>query len=601
MGNKIQNEKCVNNYLDFINSKDFNSLKNNSNDCLKYIDKIFNKYFISNSNKESVTVILNKTESEYINFKKKYYIHEYNINKIIDKIEVLNINLDNFNKMFDKNIYNNCCNSISIQIYVKDINNPYTLSNYLPKILFSLKNMNKYLNKWIMKLYLDRTVFENIYYVCLSNNKIGLEYIQLLKKISAYDEIEIILYIENEHFSNSNMDRLRIIRFNGFIDKSCNINISHDADSIVSIFDCHNFKIFEKNDFILFTYDLLNSHYNILNNENNNITIKTNILVDSYLDLNINNLLKKSKYIINQASSHTSKFKLYFSLLEHQTKKNNLKLYYEIFTPLIVLCACKFGLKCKFKKEYYDNNINKYKEFIDNYKISKYYNYEDEQNLERGFDENLLILLFSPLLDVKYKIIDENNYMLFDCYKIYQLIGIPLNNENSIKLNYNNSYDLTDILYTHNINNDILEELHNELHTNNIILYNYKYTHIKDLKLFLNGIEYKNRIIEYNVEDKQMIMLYLKLFLFEKNNYYENYDNLFKNKFIYIKNYYIFYNLYLEFFNDTNNLGKYNFFLNYYDIELNINKNKKYSIKKIIIFTVLCFIILYLIYKKIEQ
>ncbi len=136
----IYNEQCVKHYNKFIESGN----KIDLNICLKYFDEILFKPDYMSYKKEATSlgncIILNQKKVDK-------YIHTYNILPIIAKIESLETTLpDNYLKkfmdIFDTTPVTNCCNCISIVLYSNM--NAEKLSVYLPNILITLKNIEKY-------------------------------------------------------------------------------------------------------------------------------------------------------------------------------------------------------------------------------------------------------------------------------------------------------------------------------------------------------------------------------------------------------------------------------------------------------------------------
>ena len=63
--------------------------------------------------------------------------------------------------MFNLEEKNNCCNCIAIVLYAK--NNIVNLYNYLYSMKKSLDNVSNKLNDFIVRFYLDESVFKTIY------------------------------------------------------------------------------------------------------------------------------------------------------------------------------------------------------------------------------------------------------------------------------------------------------------------------------------------------------------------------------------------------------------------------------------------------------
>ena len=63
-------------------------------------------------------------------------------------------------EMFDLQRRENCCNCISIVLYSKNI---YDLNNYLYSMKKSLDNVANCLPDFVVRFYLDKSVFDTIY------------------------------------------------------------------------------------------------------------------------------------------------------------------------------------------------------------------------------------------------------------------------------------------------------------------------------------------------------------------------------------------------------------------------------------------------------
>ena len=98
------------------------------------------------------------------NKKSSYYIHTYDPTIPLNILKNPDFNIDNKEIILDKfddNIKQNCCNVISISLYFTNCSNE-TLEKYLYSIFMSIKNVEKNLPDWIVRLYL-RGVF--LYYI----------------------------------------------------------------------------------------------------------------------------------------------------------------------------------------------------------------------------------------------------------------------------------------------------------------------------------------------------------------------------------------------------------------------------------------------------
>ena len=180
------------------------------------------------------------------NRKDSYYIHKYNPTFIIQTIkqqigDFLDDELDILiNEKFQTNTQSDCCNCISLVLYLKcDIE---LYQNYIQSIYRTVLNVKRNLVDWIVRIYFDKSVYE-----CLETDKD--------KYPDIYNCFEIIFNSPNteiytfdcplyndEDFKKS---KLRSLRFLPIIDNDTNICVFRDADGIVTNQDCHNLKIFK--------------------------------------------------------------------------------------------------------------------------------------------------------------------------------------------------------------------------------------------------------------------------------------------------------------------------------------------------------------------
>lgn len=258
--------------------------------------------------------------------------------------------------MFDTKITENCCNCVSIVLYSS---NSLKLSNYLPNILVSLNNMEKYLPNWIMRLYLDKTVFENIY--LLQNTSVDTQsyaelrhagniLAEILKKITEHPICELYVTVCEKFFDpDFNMSSMRRMRFNGLYDKTVNINACRDADGILMAYDCHNLKVLEKRNIILYAYP----YSQPIHIEDNDLSKPTHYVV------NFDNHSGVSHY---PASTYGKWHDMFKEECIHLDKNIGITdSYYLKKYELFRLLAGLFSSKCRFKKAYYDMvvaNIN---------------------------------------------------------------------------------------------------------------------------------------------------------------------------------------------------------------------------------------------------
>ena len=154
--------------------------------------------------------------------------------------------------MFDVGTRTNCCNCISIVVYLVDNTDYSRYSRYLTTLLASIENVKKFLPDWIIRLYIDKSVFEIIYKVEQTSPKneecsqnIGTEYRKTLDTIFSSENCEIyVTFCEKLIDGTLNISKLRNLRFSGFFDKNVKVNASREADGLITQMDCYNLKNF---------------------------------------------------------------------------------------------------------------------------------------------------------------------------------------------------------------------------------------------------------------------------------------------------------------------------------------------------------------------
>lgn len=367
--------------------------------------KNINKYLEDYKIMESPNPVLPNEQCKLINKKKeKYYIHTYDPSNL-EKLMKENQNL--FPEMydtFDFTVRKNCCNCVSISIYYvskkdDEFNNPNKFINYIGSIRRTVMNVKKNLPDWLVRIYMDESVYMlyNKMEESISNLK---EKEPLFKKSIKYyndiinaDNVEIYTYLCPKILSGDiRISRTRTFRFLPFCDPEVNVAISREADGFVTNLDCHNIRYFEKSK---------DKYLYILS-----IGLPTN--------------LKDTKpYNFFSYSDWLNIYKLVMN-----------KKYFEKKQNLMDLLAGATGLKLKIKLSKYNEVANsiqqKINDIINKNEKSEYYNnynnikdlanqnydlllkifrvLRDNDILNIGFDEMLLLELLKDLISVKYKI-----------------------------------------------------------------------------------------------------------------------------------------------------------------------------------------------------
>ena len=168
-------------------------------------------------------------------------------------------------EMFNLTPKENCCNCIAIVLYsTGDINRLY---DYLYSMKKSLDNVSNKLEDFIVRFYLDKSIFSVIYETYKQNeiyfrgnNLVILipedkrllltklvKIFNMLKYIYNHPCAEIFLYFCKNIIDNNLLEKIRIFRFLPMIEDDVNIFVCREADGFVSYVDCHNIKLFSRN------------------------------------------------------------------------------------------------------------------------------------------------------------------------------------------------------------------------------------------------------------------------------------------------------------------------------------------------------------------
>jgi hypothetical protein len=433
-------EKCIASYNELINCDEDTDYKICLGSCIEQFNRILqmdeftNQYITSNT--FGKCMLLNNKKSDF-------YTFTYNIEPIITKIEnnkekLSEDFLENFRKMFDTKIYNDCCNCVNIVLYY---NNCYDLDKlllYLPNILASLKNIEKYLPDWILRLYLDRTLFETLYNYDLkkvAHRRIEREQhcdklkdcFQILKELSKSKQCEInILFCEEFYKDDFEYGSLRTLRFTSFYDPTVNISASREADGILSAMDCHNLSVLQNNDFIMSLYVLptaceldIKRFNDPLSESSENVVVNPShyIMSEKVCVLAINRrkvdgirVNTNPKYDVSQQILNLRPYSEWLNNYKKIDIIYNNDSFYLEHINLYPILAGLVSLKCKFNKSYFDFVQNKIKCTIRAY-TSLNTNEEVMRIFNIGYDEILLQELFRPIYYLQYESMGDKKYV----------------------------------------------------------------------------------------------------------------------------------------------------------------------------------------------
>jgi hypothetical protein len=394
-------------------------------------------------------ISLEDKDCTLLNTKKHtYYKHIYDPVPIFNILKTeLHLDEDIISK-FDNERRENCCNAISITLYSKDCS-LNILKKYLYSINRTVKNVKKHLDDWIVRLYLDQSIYkcmENIEDLSSKKKVDGKDYnfvepfelkliIKTFIEIINSPNVEIYTYQCESILNNKiSLEKIRTFRYLILSDPEVNLCIIREADGIVSNLDCHNIKIFSKSNKLFYIPKILNNKL-ILDNG-------SLVLYYSY-----------QKWLI-----------LYKILFEKEYFTNHQNIY--------DLLAGTFGTKLKLKRDAYFFYINKiYKEIDLFLKLSleeKIAKYPDTQfkylnmSLHQIFEYNYMSPLKKTLtLDILLNTgFDE--ILLLDIYK--EIISISLDVEKVVETNYIKINDMRQII-----------NIKNSLYADNVLFLNFEY------------------------------------------------------------------------------------------------------------------------------
>jgi len=221
---------------------------------------IIQKYFGNDSKKfNCMTNPYGKKDNCILMNDKKnvFYTYTYDPKAILNNtalaLKMLNID-SKFLDIFDTTAYQNCCNCIAIILYLKETANVETIEKYIYSIKRSLENIQKNLQGWVARIYLDESVYRVINLASLDLQK-AFDFI-------IHNDIAEIYTVYCDNNKDIGLDKTRILRFLPLIDPTVNICICREADGIISNLDCHNIKIFEKSNkafYFAYTHGYMNN------------------------------------------------------------------------------------------------------------------------------------------------------------------------------------------------------------------------------------------------------------------------------------------------------------------------------------------------------
>lgn len=324
-------------------------------------------------NNFNITKILNpftiKDQCTLINTKKtNYYIHNYDPDRILNAIENLDINetirneyINNIKKTFDIKPKSNCCNCISITLYRKEgARTP--IYSYLKSIRRTIKNVALFLHDWIIKLYIDKSVYNYIY---TTNDDIK-DSVDIMNFILTQKNVEVYTYLcENVLNGKISIDKTRITRFLPIIEEDVNINIIREADGFITYLDCYNINCFSKSSAIFYSLDISgecepnkNRKMTLYDPDNNKVNLRSySEWLNDYKLINMEYFLENKKTNVVDLLAGMTGFSLrtkkgvFFKAIEELQQLNLQKHMVTGFDEILLLSLYKEFISFKFKKQ----------------------------------------------------------------------------------------------------------------------------------------------------------------------------------------------------------------------------------------------------------
>ena len=302
--------------------------------------------------------------------KVRYYIHTYDPRPMLERLRVeLREEISAFGDILDKFVAEpreRCCNVVSITLYFKDCKNKEVLTKYLYSIKRTIKNVHINLPDWIVRLYLDTSVFNCINSVngVLNSALCGDESLHQIYNI--YHEIKNSENVEIYTFQCESIgttlpyEKTRTFRYLVLQDPEVNVCAIREADGFVSNTDCHNLQIFSRAN-RMFYFPLL---------------VNTAKIIDN-----------------------SGKFPIYGSyniwLKNYKTKMRPD--FFSEYLNMYDLLAGMIATRLKLKSDFYFNTMRNLYNEINNFPNA------DSLRLILGFDEIFLLEIYKEIISISNK------------------------------------------------------------------------------------------------------------------------------------------------------------------------------------------------------
>ena len=453
----IGDNDCFNGYLNLL--KNIKDLTIENNDILSFIDKCYSDVKFDNDGLQYVEQICFDKCYRITNKKPIFYTHTYNPSWVPDLIKTMS-NKDELSNMFDIKPRNNCCNCISIVLYIIQKSDDYSeelnnIKRYLKTMSMTLEIVSRRLPSFVVRYYLDSSIFVVLNKLMKKQNKdieMNKDLIYVIEKLNFlinHEHSEIFIYFCKD--VNTDLHRIRTFRFMPMFEDDVNVCIIREADGHVTLSDCHNIELFSKDTthkfMMVYEYAWAFKYLK----KSLNLKIKNENIINVYNEFCYNPMEIRLKY-----NHYSIWLILYDYLFMNDNKVSFIDLLAGVICIKVKLNNNYFEEKNKKLKMIYTNlykdGFPMNKRELDFASLDKYYEMMTA-DLKMGFDEIFLLELFSPLTRVSFNYDAFQNINVLSPKEIKekeQLLVLVNNggweeimyNKEEYKHMYNQPYDL---------------------------------------------------------------------------------------------------------------------------------------------------------------
>ena len=195
--------------------------------------------------------------------KSNLYTHTYDPTIYIQQLRSLGMSTEILDK-FDHKRNDNCCKVIAISLYFPACQTE-NMEKYLFSIYRTVKNVEKNLNDWVVRLYFDMSVYRCV--LDLDETADQKSDTLIARSIDEIDRIfEIIigspnveLYTYECRDTSIPLEKTRTLRYLPLSDPEVALCVVREADGFVSNLDCHNLKLYDRSDKLFYLPQLVKS------------------------------------------------------------------------------------------------------------------------------------------------------------------------------------------------------------------------------------------------------------------------------------------------------------------------------------------------------